>query len=377
MVKKLEKKPQTRGLASGFDDPDSPDLDSPFQPLNLEQPVWERTSTSRSASVPPPVPSGLSRKPQNLFVAVLQVLFATIVMFVLFIALGIGLVYLGQRQGLLPTPAAPARAVSALPTLPSLNPAPTSPAGDTVVTATPEPCADPTAWWLNVRDSWLTSVSAFSRAFYAPAVPLDDVVAAAAEARAAAEAAPFPECLRGLSATLLQAMDAQNAALAALQAVDRATAQVRASEAAALFASVLDSSWGIGVDTGADSPVSRAIPPGDCAGASEWYAAFSQQIGPFFDSVLPAVDVVNAPAITVSQAAADTRTILAAIQALTPPTCAQVPQQAAVLMLSGFADAIGATMGGRLNDAQLPAAQYAEAAVTLDAWLRWLQLTIA
>ena len=375
MVRKLDNKPDSRGSRSVFTDLGGLDLDSSFEPVNLLQPE------QKSAGVPAAqldVPSGLRRKPLNPVVAVLQVIVSTIVLLALFLALGLGLVYLGQQQGLLPTAAPGARSGAvALPTLPSLNPAATAVTEAGGVLPTPDTCADPSEWWLLVRDSFAASISTFSQAFYAPAVPLDEVVAAGAAARAAAEVPPFPECMRGPRQTLLSAMDAQNAALAALQAVDRATAQARATEAAALFASALDEAWSVGANTGADSPAALAVEEGRCDGASAWYASLGPQIAPFASSILPAVDVVNAPAITVSQAAADTRTILAAIQALTPPACAQAAQDAALRMLSGFADAIGATMGGRLAEARQPAAQYAEAAVTLDAWLRWLQLTIS
>ena len=375
MVRKLGNNSDSRDSRSVFTDLGGVDMDSPFEPVNLLQP--DRKSAGRSATRLN-VPSGLSRKPLNPFVAFIQVIVATLVLLALFLALGLGLVYLGQQQGLLPKPSTVSRiGAIALPTVPSLNPAATAVSEASGALPTADPCVNPGAWWMSIRDSFSTSVSAFSQAFYAPALPLDEVVAAAAAARTAAEAPPFPDCMRGPRQTLLNAMDAQNAALAALQAVDRAAAQVRATEAAALFASALDESWRVGADTGADSPSALGVEEGSCDGASPWYASLSPQLAPFYSGILPAVDVVNAPAITVSQAAADTRTILATIQALTPPACAQAAQDAAVRMLSGFADAIGATMGGRLAEAQQPAAQYAEASVSLDAWLRWLQLTIS
>jgi hypothetical protein len=383
MAKKQDKKQPTK-FDARFDDPADFGLDDPFAGSSLPQPML----SERVVSTVQPRRRGLGCL--GLIGMVIRIVLNGVLLVLLFAAIGAGVIVGGQFLGVINLQQASAD-VALLPTLPPLE----TPAGASGAsadggasdasaasdepTATPDPCPNPAAWWDRIAADVDTVVTSFARAFYTPSIPLSELVTRTQTSAAAIEAAPFDECLRGLRDTLVEAVGVQVDALVTLESLDRQTALNRALEAQAQFASVTELLWNQGIDTGEESAVRTGIPRGggDCAGLGEWYAALAPLIARFRTEVIPAVDYLNAPANTILTALTTTGDLASAVDALTEPACAAAAQQSASAMLNGFFAAGDAAFRGRPADGQAQIEAHARGAVALDAWLRWLGLTVS
>jgi hypothetical protein len=382
MAKKQDKKSGPREFDPRFDDPDEDSLLN--DPFNADGTAGGLAARARAAS-------GRRRSTRTgpgclgLIGGFIQVILNALLLIVLLGILGIGGVYLAQSFGLIERPTSAQTSLLGIPPLVVTQPPTAQPTAAAVVsggmesmTGGPaEGCGAPVAWWGSVSASFESVVISYAPLFYTPGQSVSETLDATRAARDLIAAAPADDCALPLRETVLQAVDAQVAAITTLQGQDRAGSLPQARLASAQFASIYDLLWETGLNTDSSAPVGLDIPRGggECPGLADWNAQIAPLLQAFEASMLPTTDPTLNPA-GAGPAADSARMVAQSMASLTPPPCASVAHTAALTMANRLADGVLGYLNGQ-PDASSGAIDYARAAVLLDAYLRWLGLTTA
>jgi len=313
--------------------------------------------------------------------AILKTLILAVFLLILFAVLGFAVVAGGQAAGLF----APSEFSVDVASLPTPTPSLLDLAqieGAATSAAMMQECDNPQAWWDAIVDEYAAFVPAYARIAYAPGDVINDVRADLEVKRTSILEAAFDPCLTVSRAALSTGMDAMIASVTALADLDRPGATGQANNAAAAFAEAQANLWNFGVVTDEQSAPALEVPfgGGDECAPGEWYAAITAAWTPF-NTIVGSLDLVNSDPNDVARDIEQVRALYTALEAVTPPECAEIPHAAALAALSSYADAIVRTQGleGETvdRDAARPFAEtFARNLVTLKVWLSWLNLPV-
>jgi hypothetical protein len=348
---------------------------------------FDNGTLPEGALEPPPPPRTGPSCGQVLGGCIEVVLIALIFVMLCGLISGAG-VFFGQQRGVLaaePPKTTPTPIPGFLDTVPTVAPLnvptlPAEPAAERTLEA-PEvnaagtpvaACADGAAWWFSQQATFTSAASALAEATISGGDPAA-VRLRLAPQRDALDAEGAPTCLEEAHAALLQGLDAALAGLDAARVEDIATVQTQSAAVTAALADTLTTLWDRGVFTTLDAATTRQVArgsAGDCA-PEDWYAELTALWAGFNEQ---AATAQTASAITRNLAIGQMNALTEQATALEAPACVRDVQALATGWMTSTTGSLRALAAGDSATEQAAAAQAAQTAVLLRAWLDWVGL---
>lgn len=311
----------------------------------------------------------------------LQVILIAVIVVLVVVVIGFGLIFGGQRLGILPTRANATLSISSLSNLlPSqLAPQQTS-APEIVATSTPAlptltpdlTCASATTWWNSQQIS--DNYAYFSTQAVNDARDSARLAALLEQMRIRRDfVANFPAdpCVSEARDALLRAFDATIETARIVSNGDQAAFNQKQAAQAQAFATLTAALWAVNVNLDTDSAPAQGVArnSGAACGAQSWY----DSVKPHEDAFFAAADQIDLTTMAESavRPLIDTmQTERATISTLAPPICASPAHTLLLGALDSYVQALEQQIEARSASGDYSA--YANQNSLFLAWLYWL-----